>query len=649
MNAFLLSPACILVALTCLGSQLWAIEAIERRLPPVGLEIPADIQTQVQTRLARLRDSMRAIADHPSRADAEIMLKAVDFAIRHREIYKKEHFGLLDSTLTIAEQRIESLQQNRLPWAEDQLTVRGFHSRIDGSPQPYGLVLPDDLPADRPVPLYVWLHGRGDRSTDIHFIRERLARQGQISLPGAIVLHPFGRQCIGYKSAGEIDVMEAIDHVKTNYNIDSDRVVLMGFSMGGAGAWHLGAHYTDQFAAVSPGAGFAETSRYQRLSPAQIADTPWYERRLWSLYDVPNYVRNYFNVPVTCYSGEMDKQIQAARVMEEAFAQFDRKLDHVIGPGMGHKYDDASLAEILSKMKSAAAKGRQPQSPELYLQTRTLRYPKMHWVHIERLEQHWNDSTVDVSLHNDTAQITTRNVQQLRLDPIPSQAKQVELDGTIIRVNDRAAVFSKTDQWRLGALETTSKYQKRPGLQGPIDDAFFDRFLVVTPTKESSEPEFDQWVQFELQHLRDRWSALFRGNLPEKPADQITARDIERSHLIVFGDATNNEVASRIVEELPDVRDQLLKVVRTAGNNVPVPVVSFIHPNPLNPDRYVVFNSGPTFREAHDRTNSLQNPKLPDWAIFDIRSPPDAERAGKVIAAGFFDEDWRMPREQPVH
>ena len=67
-----------------------------------------------------------------------------------------------------------------------------------------------------------------------------------------------------------------------------------------------------------------------------------------------------------------------------------------------------------------------------------------------------------------------------------------------------------------------------------------------------------------------------------------------------------------------------------------------IYPNPDNPEKYIVLNSGPTFREAHDRTNSLQNPKLGDWAVIDTRTPPNAEAAGKVVASGFFDERWQV-------
>jgi hypothetical protein len=33
---------------------------------------------------------------------------------------------------------------------------------------------------------------------------------------------------------------------------------------------------------------------------------------------------------------------------------------------------------------------------------------------------------------------------------------------------------------------------------------------------------------------------------------------------------------------------------------------------------------------------------LPDWAIIDLRTPPDYVWPGKVVTAGFFDEQWRL-------
>jgi hypothetical protein len=74
-----------------------------------------------------------------------------------------------------------------------------------------------------------------------------------------------------------------------------------------------------------------------------------------------------------------------------------------------------------------------------------------------------------------------------------------------------------------------------------------------------------------------------------------------------------------------------------ADDHAPV----LIYPNPLRHGRYVVLNSGFTFREGHDSSNSLQTPKLPDWAVVDLDTPPDAYAPGKIVAADFFDEQWQ--------
>ena len=331
------------------------IAPIARRIPPDGLRLPATARKKLHFRLAELRQRLEQ-ANHPLKADVTIYTKAVEYALAHNEFYATKDEALATQALDTAERRFRRLKKNETPWENQTgLVVRGYHSTIDGSPQPYGLEIPAELPSDRPVPLYVWLHGRGDKTTDLHFIAQRQSRAGKIAPAGAIVLHPFGRHCIGFKSAGEIDVLESVAHVCSQYNIDKNRIVLMGFSMGGAGCWHLGAHYTDRWVAMSPGAGFAETARYNKLARSNYP--AWYEQRLWGMYDVPCYVRNLFNLPVVAYSGEIDKQIQAARVMEEAFEAEGRKLPHVIGPGMGHKYHPDSLAAILARMDAAASAG----------------------------------------------------------------------------------------------------------------------------------------------------------------------------------------------------------------------------------------------------------------------------------------------------
>jgi hypothetical protein len=37
---------------------------------------------------------------------------------------------------------------------------------------------------------------------------------------------------------------------------------------------------------------------------------------------------------------------------------------------------------------------------------------------------------------------------------------------------------------------------------------------------------------------------------------------------------------------------------------------------------------------------------LPDYAVIDIRTPPSSRWPGKVVAAGFFNEEWKLPEKE---
>ena len=59
-----------------------------------------------------------------------------------------------------------------------------------------------------------------------------------------------------------------------------------------------------------------------------------------------------------------------------------------------------------------------------------------------------------------------------------------------------------------------------------------------------------------------------------------------------------------------------------------------IYPNPLNPKKYVVLNSGFTYREYAYLNNARQVPMLPDWAVVDLRTPPGTQYPGKNCERG---------------
>jgi acetyl esterase/lipase len=143
-----------------------------------------------------------------------------------------------------------------------------YHLPEANADMPYALFIPSTWDAKKPSPLIVDLHGLNitplqqilfDGTTDF---AERF---------GFIVLAPMGYSVTGgwggrngRPAAGtqrttselsEIDAMSALKLMREKFNIDSDRIFLMGHSLGGWGTWYLGQKYNDIWAGIAPLSG----------------------------------------------------------------------------------------------------------------------------------------------------------------------------------------------------------------------------------------------------------------------------------------------------------------------------------------------------------------------------------------------------------
>jgi len=277
--------------------------------------------------------------------------------------------------------------------------------------QPYGLVVPASVAGDaeRPRRLDIWYHGRGETLSEVNFLTDRQRNAGEFTPPDTIVLHPYGRYCNANRFAGEVDTFEALENVKKHYAIDSGRILVRGFSMGGASTWMFATHYSGLWAAAAPGAGFSETSGFLHIR--DLSQVPWYEKVLWHQYDSVDYAINLFNCPTVAYSGELDGQKQAADMMARALDGVGIKMVHVIGPNARHFYVPSARAEINRRLDSIASRPRDPVPSHVKFTTWTLRYNQMLWVVLDGLEHHWERAMVDARISDDhTIEITTKNV-----------------------------------------------------------------------------------------------------------------------------------------------------------------------------------------------------------------------------------------------
>jgi hypothetical protein len=429
--------------------------------------------------------------------------------------------------------------------------------------------------------------------------------------------------------------------------------------MGGASSWHLAVHHPGDWCTVNPGAGFVETARYADVFKAGKPFVPWWEQVLWRWYDADIAAANLYNVPVVAYSGEKDKQKAAADTMVAAASAEGIEIPHVIGPNTEHKYEPAARKLVAEKIDALAEKGSVAVPSKIRFVTYGLRYHRMKWLELDALDRHWERAKVDAEIVDEgTIRIATQNVAALTLslksDPLPldkTQPPRVIIDGDhlvgpAVTAPWIASFHREANGWKPGPATPTG-LRKQHGLSGPIDDAFMDRFIFVRPSNPGFHPSTDQWVSSELTRATAEWRRVFRGEALVKDDRNISEQDIADANLVLWGDPASNAVLARILDRLPLQWNKMTLAFGTyrlsAAHHVPV----FIFPNPLNPRRYIVVNSSFTFRMGSRTSNSLQTPKLPDWALIDLRTPPSDVAPGLIYDAGFFDERWQIQLNQP--
>ena len=577
--------------------------------------------------------------------DVEIYLDAVDRNLAQNLFFSRQNFEQARLCLQEGESRASALKEGKAPWTRQTgVVVLGYRSSIDGSVQPYQVYVPANYAFDAALPgrLELFLHGRGGNLNEVNFIRSTGWVKGNFGSASLdhLALQPYGRGNNGWRFAGETDVFEALADCRRRYRVDENLIALRGFSMGGHGVFHIGLHYPGLWSVISPGAGFVDTKQYLNLKTQM---PPWQEELL-HLYDAIGYASNARNVPMISYVGELDPKLPQYRLMAEALKNENTPFEEIIAANTEHRYEPKSLQAIIEKM---APLKRHPESRVDFV-TFTLRYPACKWVRLEGLEHQWQRSEVHATMSEDAIAVSTRNVSALRLSPADLAAghiRSIEIDGETIAVQMKTthpslAFMKRGGRWSAGSL---AGLRKKPGIQGPIDDALFGPMLAVSGTGAAWNEGAEKWSRQELQRFRDCWGRYFRAALPETTDAQISPDDIRQKNLYLFGDPGSNAVLRRILNKLPLrwTRESITIKGKTysAADHLPL----LIFPNPENQNRYVVIDTGMSFSRAdQEGSNAQQYPHLPDYAV--IRIDPDHftdDRKKDTELAGFFDESWR--------
>lgn len=548
------------------------------------------------------------------------------------------------------------------PWVpRAQLENRAYKSHIDDSLQPYAVRFPKEYDQTTgPWAVEVVLHGRNDGLTEALFLVQH--DTAKATREPAVILEVFGRGNNAYRFAGETDVLEAIEDLFRRENsgetarLDVDRVLLRGFSMGGAGTWHLGLHHADRFYAIQPGAGFTKSIGYTKLIPENLPD---WKKQILARYDAFEAARNLFMVPAVAYSGGDDPQMDAALTIEKALespGMPKNRLTHIIAPGLGQKLPPEWKTKVDAALEPFRKKGRQANPETIDWTALSARHGKYAWLEISGLKATGKPGRVVASRQAPTLTLTTNGVTHIRLSSAAWKGCQTLLvDGEKIPLpeSEKLDLERTNSTWGL-ALQTKTP-RKSPALQGPIDDAFMDRFIVTLGKGTPQNPAAQKHAEALLEQFRAEWTRYMRGDFPFVEEKDITPEILKSAHIVVFGDPGSSKILGQVKQTLPFVwnpdRFQWGRTLspntangtpKDTPNGPTIPkgdlLPSLVLPNPLNPSKYLVINSGHTFHEKEfQATNALLFSQLGDFGLWN-REP--GTNKWNLVDSGLFNENW---------
>ncbi|MBK7150418.1 MAG: extensin family protein [Sandaracinaceae bacterium] len=551
------------------------------------------------------------------------------------------------------------------PFQEEtgKLTARAYRSPISTRDQSYSVYLPPNYDPTRRYPLFIALHGGSSNGNlflgvimgqnldwetyDQHLHDEYTARW----TPDWIVVAPTGFGQVMWRYMGEQDVLDVLDDVQRHYPVDPERIVLAGLSNGGVGTYAIGTRHAWRFSHVQAMAGAPSWLQYLGRTSAtdrQVV-TPWSGLHL---------AENSSNTRFYYYHGLTD----GGPMRPEFVREFSRRMQELGVPNnetwLDAGHDILNMAMRHGRRFDQLTAPRDPRPAEVRMVSGDYRAARQHWIEITRFAQFNTLGRARGRVNERALTLTTENVSALRLHvsdmPFTGEVRDevtLTVDGHEVYRGPREALGTHLQlarvggTWRTGLLpHVAGRLEKRPGLSGPVGDAYFGRIVHVYGTQREGSTA-------DLRAAAERGSRGFllwgwdirQEVIPDTDAGQPQYRD---ATLMLYGAPGENAVLDALADRLPIRMDGAAVVVgqqRYAGADVGV---RYIYPNPDNPAHYVIVSTGVNAGVIRAASNLPEF--LPDWFVYNqatVRNtqPRVAGRRNPEVASGFFDDHWQLP------
>ena len=566
-----------------------------------------------------------------------------------------------------------------------------YRSDVDRTMEPYCVYRPKGRRGRKGLPLVILLHGYGGDERSM--IQEDVAALADRY--GMLLLAVRGRGNSFYDRQAEEDFFRAFEATCARYHIDRDRVYLVGTSMGSTGVWRMVTRFPHLFAAVAPVCGWTQPRLWYRKWYGPADNPGEVDACMRPLLDDLNSLdaaENMIHVPAFVLHGARDETVSVehsrrmvARLRALGAAVVYREYARSGHKGFRTRWDsvfrwfcggDAIGWEggRRRRLRGTGAPLRRVVAPEcVSYVTRTLRHRRAYWVVLDALERTFSPARIQVEWRPDgEVRVRTANIRAFTLHLPPALAARPAV--ICVRIGremicecprqPRMSFIREGGDWRAVAFSLSpSGLRKRPGLEGPVADAFTSSFMIVVGEAPEDRREAERFSNFWRRWMLPRDSkGRPRGRV--RILSPAQARREKAANLVLFGCVESNAIVREAASRLPIVPHR--SGVRFGGEMLAGTGLLMIYPDPRTSDRYLVLAHG----HFPWRMKDLESLPclLPDYVVFDPRITPrrSAHKAWDVLAvrpgeddipedekplrylpdcylrAGFFDETWRL-------
>jgi pimeloyl-ACP methyl ester carboxylesterase len=514
---------------------------------------------------------------------------------------------------------------------------------IDNAPQFCRSYLPLNYDPAKKWPLVVYLHGyNADNPEYYNWWSADKRHDAVCDRHDVIFIEPHGRGNTQYRGIGDRDVLKCIEMAKARFNVDADRVYLVGSSMGGYGTWNVATRHPELFAAINPIYGGGDYHVF--MSKETLAKLSSWEKFLNDKSSSTAQLEALLNLPVLVAHGDQDQSVNVnlSRYIVRMLQRWGYDVRYIEVPGKGHTelgLWDETITWLLQHKRNAAPK-------HVRVRAANLRNASAYWVEVTQKRSPFEFAVVDAeALDGNIIRVDSKNVDELVLTPSKplvdfSKPVRVVWNGKILSVNGAQAqkIVLREDDYKPLSL------CKTPHLAGPISDFQDTPFMIVIGTL-SKDSLMKKIIKQKADMITSDWKVAQKYEPRVKNDVDVTEADMKSYSLFLLGGPEENAVSKRVFENIPFQTKPGEILIDGRTFNAKDAVLNAIYPSPFNHERYVdivASTSGPAFYFFDPRRGDLFEY---DFYIADGKMPnfsAGAKNEKILVASGFFNQDWKI-------